>query len=209
MFKHFRVKHTDFYDKFDEHAATCLKAIQQMQEAMRNIQTCPACFQSVQQLEHRCDEIAHEVIDLLRTTFITPFDRDEIQLLISRMDDIADFTEAATHRLVLFEIDHVPEPMLKLGDVLFKAHQDVVQVISLLRTVRESTHLNDLCKNINTLENMGDMLHHQGIAELFRVYKNDPLMVIKLKAIYEILEEAVDSCEDVAEIAVGIALEHS
>jgi uncharacterized protein Yka (UPF0111/DUF47 family) len=99
--------------------------------------------------------------------------------------------------------------MVKLGEILVLTADQVSQVIHVLRRLKKKEDLQDFLVEINRLENEGDRLHRAGIAGLFRTYQHDPLMVIKLKEVYEILESAIDLCEDVADVTESIVLEHS
>ena len=186
-----------------------LGGVHLMHEAMLDLANKKAKVIRIEEIEHNCDSITHKTIELLRTTFITPLDRDEILPLISRMDDVMDYLDAAAHRLILFEIDLVPPEMIKISEVLIKTQEQVAAMVKLFQKKHKPEEFNAYCMEINRLENEGDHLHRDGIALLFHNYKNDPLMVIKLKEIYEMLEMAIDCCEDVAELVEGIILEHS
>jgi len=208
LFKRIISKEFGFYDLFERHAQTTLDAAVAMQDAVRHLSNNKEIICRITELEHKADELTHMTVDLMHRTFITPLDRDEILKLISRMDDIVDFIDAAAHRLELFEITEVPERLAQLCEVLIAAQREIADMVKLLRKIKG----NDLHKHameINRLENQADQLHRDGLAELFHRYKHDPLLVIKLKEIYEILESSIDSCEDVANIVEGIVLEHS
>jgi uncharacterized protein len=208
LFRRFISKEIGFYDLFDNHAQTAMGAAHAIMEAMQNLEDNEERIKKIEELEHKCDSITHMTIDLLRRTFITPLDRDEILALITRMDDVVDFIEAAAHRLVLFEIKAVPQKMIRLCEVLIQTLAEVAAMVKILRKI-DVEQVQKHCMEINRLENEGDQLNRAGIAALFHEYKNDPLMVIKLKEVYEILEGAIDRCEDIANIAESIVLEHS
>lgn len=207
MFKRFLPKNLDFFDLFERHAAKTQEAVKIMYKVLQDIKQHKSEIEGIEELEHQCDSVAHMTVDLLRRSFITPFEREEIRSLISAMDDIIDFLDAAAHRIILFEISEVPPEVVKLCDVLQKAQEHVVLIVTLLRKMKKNEELTNHCKEINRLENEGDKLHRAGIAALFHQQK-DPLMVIKLKELYEMLEQAVDRCEDVANVVEGIIIEH-
>ncbi len=208
MLKSLISKEFGFYDLFERHAQTTLDAAKAMQEAVNHLDNNTEIINRISELEHKADELTHMTVDLMHRTFITPLDRDEILKLISRMDDVVDFVDAAAHRLVLFEIAEVPERLAQLCQVLIDAQAQICDMVKLLRKIKGSD-LHKHAMEINRLENQADQLHRDGLAELFKRYKHDPLLVIKLKEIYEILETSIDSCEDVANIVEGIVLEHS
>lgn len=196
-----------FFDLFDSHTVRALDAGRAMHEALVGLPDSEEAIKRVETAEHDCDQITHDTIDLLRASFITPFDRNEIQRLITRLDDIVDYVEAAAHRLQLFKIREVPDDVVNLSKVLVKTQEQVVVMVKLLRTMKKNGTLHDHVKEINRLENESDLLHRHGIATLFE-NGGDPLMVLKLKDLYELLETAVDCCEDVAEVVEGIIIEH-
>lgn len=211
MFSRLMPKNIDFFDLFDRHADTVLEAATTMKNILEDLRgnETGQSLERVSELEHECDAIAHMAVDLLRRSFITPFEREEIRELLSTMDDIVDYIEATAHRLVLYEIKEVPSQTCELCDVLVKTQEEVVQLVHLLRQTKAKKNLDfqQHCKEINRLENEGDRLHRSGIAALFRDGL-DALTVIKLKEVYEMLESAIDSCEDVAQVIEGIIIEH-
>ena len=209
MFQRFFAKRYDFYDLFDRHAKITQDATRALLEALKDPAQSAGPLSRVDAAEHAGDEVTHQTHDLLHATFITPLDRDEILSLISRLDDILDFVDAAGHRMELFEVREVPGEMVELGEVLVRTQDQVAELIGTLRRLKKKADLEHLLIEINRLENEGDRLHRSGIAALFHDYKSDPLMVIKLKEMYEILETAIDYCEDVADVVESIVLEHS
>ncbi|RJO64784.1 MAG: DUF47 domain-containing protein [Myxococcales bacterium] len=206
MFNRLLPKNLGFFDLFERHAQHACEAAQAMQEALKALPN-KAQIQCVQECEHQCDDVAHMTIELMRKTFITPFDREEIRHLISKMDDVADYVDAAATRLDLFEVKEAPKELKEICDVLVRAQKEVLKTMKLLRNMKNTQELQDVLKNINSLENEGDRLHRAGLVALFQG-DVDPLTVIKLKDIYSMLEEAVDSCEDVAHVVEGIIIEH-
>jgi len=209
LFERFFTKENEFFQLFERHAQATREAAQCMLEAAKDLSLKVEKAKRLQELEHECDRITHETVDLLHKTFITPLDRDEILALIGKMDDVTDNIDAAAQRLVLFEITEVPQDIVKLCEVLIATQDELTEMVGFLRNMKNRDKILVCCMEINRLENQGDLLHRNGIADLFRAYRNDPLTVIKLKEIYEILEVAIDCIEDVANVAESIVLEHS
>ena len=209
MLRRLLPKQYDFFELFNRHAKLGREAVCLMDEAMRNLDNNADKIRRIEDLEHNCDSITHQTVDLLRKTFITPIDHDEILRLISRMDDFVDYVDAAAHRLELFEIKMIPPELIQLCEVLIQTHAKVTDLVALLPRMKNTEQFRVYCMEINSLENEGDRLHRMGIAALFHKFHNDPLMVIKLKEIYEILENAIDTCEDVSNIVESIVLEHT
>lgn len=204
-------KNIGFFDLFEQHAAAVLEAGQTMRKLLDVLdQGEPALtkIRRIEELEHECDNIAHLTVDLLRRTFIAPFDREETRTLISALDDIADYVEAAAHRIELYEIEAVPDDMRQLCDVLILAQTELVRLVGMLREMKKhGKDFSGICKEVNRLENRGDRINRAGIAALFH-NRTEPLELLKLKELYEVLEAAIDSCEDAANIIEGLFIEH-
>jgi len=197
-----------FYDLFNRHAATtaegarCLLAIC---DDFPNISTKVA---RVEELEHECDSITHMTVDMLHRTFITPLDRDEVANLISKMDDVMDSIDRAAKTMLFFELKFIPEHLQEMIRVLNRALEKVMVALQLIPGFKHTEKLREIHKEIHSLENEGDQIHHAGIIKLFRENEDRPLLVIKLKEIYETVEQAIDDCEDIADIIENIVLEH-
>jgi len=162
----------------------------------------------VKQIEHECDEITHAVVEGLHKTFITPIDRNDIYTLITKMDDIMDFVEAAADRLALYDIPTMTKEVGDLARCLVQSAEHVLGAVSSIRDLGKPNGILQHCIEINRLENVADNLLRSALARLFREEK-DPIAVIKWKEIYETLESATDQCEDVANIIEGVVLENS
>jgi len=197
-----------FFDLFEQHAERSREAavllggmlrdgIDQEQQAAR-----------VKAVEHEGDEITHAVIERLHQTFITPMDRGDIHELISRMDDVLDLIEASAERLALYDIRTVEPEARELAEVLEKAVVEMGAAVRTLRDLKDRPRLLVHCTEINRLENLGDQLLRRAVARLFRESR-DPIHVMKWKEIYDYLENAIDRCEDVANVIEGVSLEYA
>jgi len=162
----------------------------------------------VKQIEHECDDITHAVVEQLHKTFITPIDRNDIYRLITKMDDIMDFVEAAADRLALYEIPTMTKEVGELARCLVSSAEHVLGAVTSIRDLKRPNGILEHCIEINRLENVADNILRGALARLFREEK-DPIAVIKWKEIYETLESATDRCEDVANIIEGVVLENS
>ncbi|MBM4354848.1 MAG: DUF47 domain-containing protein [Deltaproteobacteria bacterium] len=209
MFKKLLPSNLDFFDLFERHAMLGLEAARTMHAVLQNLSDPSYRRQlaKIEELEHQCDEVVHIEVELLRKSFITPFEREEIRELMVALDDIVDFIEAAAHRVVLYEIMSVPDEVVQLAGVLVQAQEKVQEMVKMLRHLKETVNPHEVLKGLNSLENEADRLHRSGIAALFKG-GFDPLTVIKLKELYEIIESATDSCEDVGYVVEGIVIEH-
>ena len=162
----------------------------------------------VKQIEHECDDITHAVVEQLHKTFITPIDRNDIYRLITKMDDIMDYVEAAADRVALYEIPTMTKEVGELARCLVSSAEHVLGAVTSIRDLKRPNGILEHCIEINRLENVADNILRVALARLFREEK-DPIAVIKWKEIYETLESATDRCEDVANIIEGVVLENS
>ena len=162
----------------------------------------------IKEIEHETDVITHSCVERLHKTFITPFDRDDIHRLITRMDDVMDYIESAAVAVSLYELTEMTAPVRELADVLVRSTETVCTAVAGLQNVKNSEAIIKACIEVNRLENEGDEILRNALATLFKEAR-DPLLVLKWKEVYEALENATDRCEDVANIIEGVVLEHA
>ena len=208
MFGRLLPRETSFFDFFEEHAALTIEGTKEFLSMVTTGANIPAKCRRISDLEHETDTITHRCVEALHKTFITPIGRDQIHRLITRMDDIMDYVEAAAERIELYELTTMTGDVRDLADALHRAAQQVEGAVRGLRTLKEPQATLKLCIDINRLENETDAILRRSVARLFKDEK-DPILVIKWKEIYENLESAADRCEDVANIIEGVILEHS
>ena len=161
--------------------------------------------------EHKADKVTAEVNRMLHKTFITPIDREQIHGLINAMDDILDLLQDTTETMSLYDVKHITEEILRLGEVSARCCERVQQAVSLLPKLSEvsaSEAALKTCEEIDHLESDADRVMRSAMSKLFRS-EPDVREVIKLRAIYEMLESITDRCEDVANQIEGIVLENS
>jgi uncharacterized protein len=156
--------------------------------------------------EHACDEVTHSVMRMLNTTFVTPFDREDIHRLASALDDVMDAMEAAAELFVLYRIDAIPAGVAEQVDVLGRAARVTADAMPRLRTM---TDLPDYWIEVNRLENEADRIHRHLLAELFTEGAYAVLDVLKLKEVIDDLEDAADMFEKVAHQVESIALKEA
>jgi predicted phosphate transport protein (TIGR00153 family) len=207
MFGRFLPRETSFFDFFEQHAALTIEGTKEFLSMVTTGANIATKCRRISDIEHETDTITHRCVEALHKTFITPIDRDAIHRLITRMDDVMDYVEAAAERIELYEISSMTSDVRDLSDVLHRSAQQVEAAIRELRSLRDTQHTLKLCIDINRLENEADAILRRSVARLFKEEK-DPIMVIKWKEIYENLENASDRCEDVANIIEGVILEH-
>jgi uncharacterized protein len=198
----------DFFGLFERHAALTVEGAKEMQRLVQGNQNVRERAARIKEIEHETDGITHACVERLHKTFITPFDRDDIHRLITRMDDVMDYIDSAAIAVMLYELTEMTEPARALADVLVRSTESVAVAVSGLKNVKQSKAILDACIEVNRLENEGDEILRGALAELFRGAK-DPLLVLKWKEVYEALENATDRCEDVANVIEGVVLEHA
>jgi hypothetical protein len=208
MFGRFLPRETSFFDFFEQHAGLTIEGTKEFLSMVTTGANIAAKCRRISDIEHETDTITHRCVEALHKTFITPIDRDSIHRLITRMDDIMDYVEAAAERIELYELTTMTSDCRDLADALHRASQQVEQAVRGLRTLKEPQATLKLCIDINRLENETDAILRRSVARLFKEEK-DPILVIKWKEIYENLENAADRCEDVANIIEGVILEHA
>jgi len=198
----------DFFGLFERHAALTVEGAREMQHLVQGGQNIRTRAARIKEIEHETDVITHACVERLHKTFITPFDRDDIHRLITRMDDVMDYIESAAIAVMLYELVEMTDPARELADVLVRSTESVAVAVSGLKNVKQSQAILDACIEVNRLENEGDEILRGALADLFREAK-DPLLVLKWKEVYEALENATDRCEDVANVIEGVVLEHA
>jgi predicted phosphate transport protein (TIGR00153 family) len=197
-----------FFDLFEQHAALTREAAALLAAMVRDGADPARQAERVKDVEHQGDEITHRLIERLHSTYITPLDRGDIHRLISRLDDVLDLVYASAERIWLYDIVEMEAEAGELAEVLRRAVDAVAAAVHGLRDLRDRTTLIAHCTEINRLENEGDQLLRRAVARLFRE-RRDPIHVLKWKEIYDYLEEAIDRCEDVANVIEGVALEYA
>lgn len=158
--------------------------------------------------ETRADHITHDTVAALHTSFITPFDRDEIHQLIGNMDDILDLTQDVAESINLYDIRQVTPEAKELADIVLACCREVRGAVSHLHSMDNAPAILRNCQEIDRLESDADRIMREAMSKLFRE-EQDIRQLIKLKAIYELLETVTDRCESVANTIEGIVLENS
>ena len=197
-----------FFAHFEHQGKKTVEGCRAFLDMVENPTDLESRAERVKQIEHECDEITHAVVEGLHKTFITPIDRNDIYTLITKMDDIMDFVEAAADRVALYEIPTMTKEVGDLARCLVASAEHVLGAVSSIRDLGKPNGILQHCIEINRLENVADSILRSALARLFREEK-DPIAVIKWKEIYETLESATDRCEDVANIIEGVVLENS
>ncbi|HSN90266.1 MAG TPA: DUF47 family protein [Anaeromyxobacteraceae bacterium] len=199
----------DFFGDFEAQAAATVEGARLLRDLLEDFTDVQRKCQAIKEVEHRGDDITHRAFARLHTQFITPFDRAEIHRLLSRIDDVLDLADAAAERLGLYGIEQVLPEARELAVVFLAQTQKMEEAVRGLRNLKRNTRMIlDACKEMNVLENQADTLTRRTMAKLF-TKGNDPLEVMKWKEIIDLIEDATDRAEDVANVIEGVVLEHA
>jgi predicted phosphate transport protein (TIGR00153 family) len=197
-----------FFEYFIQHGELCVKGGKEMVALMTNFDDLEHRVHAIESVEKQADKITYAALDLLHKTFITPLDRDDIHKLITRMDDILDLMEDAAQTISLYDIKAITPEAKRLAELCQACCEKVLAAVSLLHNMNNAREILNICSEIDKLESDADHVMRAAMSKLFRD-EPDVRTLIKLKAIYEILETVTDRCEDVANIVEGIIVENA
>jgi len=200
-----------FFNLFDSHAKLIVDGALALEDVLRNYEIKKdreAGIKTIEDAEHAADRITHETVQLLHTTFVTPFDRDDIHRLISRMDDVLDLIQDTGESLVLYDIQKITPEATQLAELLRRCAERVQSAVGLMASMADAPAILKICQEIDRLESDADKVMRSAISELFR-NESDVRQLIKLKAVYESLESATDKCQDVANVIESVVLENA
>jgi predicted phosphate transport protein (TIGR00153 family) len=198
-----------FYSFFEEstqilqRASELLRSLPKASEAERK-----ELVSQMREFEHQCDNVTHKIYAELNSTFVTPFDREDIHLLASALDDIMDYMYGSAGRFMLYKLNECPEGMVSLIEVLHMSVVELLKGVPLLRDFRHPEQLQKILEKVNEYENDADSIFEQSIANLFE-REGDPIQIIKMKEIFVSLETATDKCEDVANVLETLLIKHA
>jgi hypothetical protein len=209
MFGRLLPKEGRFFDLFNAHAGQVVRAAQELKAVMENYADREQHTRLIDDAEHAADRITAETIRLLHKTFITPLDRDHIHQLINALDDICDLIQDTAESLTLYDVRAITPEAARLADIGLKCCERVKDVVLLLGVQKEKFEaILRTCEEIDRLESDADRVMRAALSKLFRE-EQDVRELVKLKAIYELLEAITDRCLDVANLAEGISLENA
>jgi uncharacterized protein len=205
---HLLPRETCFFDFFEAHAAKTVEGCELFVQLARGVEDVPALCAKIKEIERVCDQVTHDTAAALHKVFITPIDRNDIYRLISKMDDIMDLVEGAARSIDIYEIREPSAGLAKMASTLLESARKVGEAVQGLRDMKQPHLTLEKCVEINRLENESDHQLADNIAHLL-AGTSDPIVVIKWKEIYEMVEMATDSCEDVANVIEGVVIENS
>ena len=199
-----------FFPLFERHAAVTVTASRTLREMLNGGEQAGLRFKDIVALEHEADDIARDVLLTLRTSFITPFDRTDIQSLITEMDDSVDQIKQTAKAIILFEVASFEPDMVAMADKIIEGAERVQRAVGMLGDLSaNASELNEICLQITRIEEEADDIHERGLGRLYQKAKaGDAMEFIRGNEIYNHLEKAVDRLDDVADEIQGIVIEH-
>jgi uncharacterized protein len=200
-------KDRDFFELFTKVSANISQAATILVAIMEHFTNLDNWAKDVHEIEENGDMLTHDIIKKLNKTFITPFDREDVHALASKLDDILDFIWGTAERLAVFKMKEPRNEAVIMSKELLATVELVHKAIQKLKE-KNYTHMQEYCVEINKLENKMDRIFRDALGHLFDEMK-DPILVIKWKEIYEHIENATDKCEDVADILESIAIKNA
>lgn len=202
-------KEDRFFGLFERHSRTIVEGAKGLQGLLEGGEAVPRCAKVIAAFEEQADEVTREAMLALRRTFITPFDRSDIQDLVTTLDDTIDQMQKTAKAAQLFEVTTFEPPMQEMGAIILEAAKITDEAMPLLRAIgQNATQLNGLTERVIQLEGRADDVHNRGLKGLYLVSRADPMAFIVGTEIYDHLEKVMDRFEDVANRISSILVEH-
>ncbi len=198
-----------FYSFFEESAHNLVKAGELLKKLSNaNSSELQTIVDQMHDLEHDGDAVTHKIFAELSATFVTPFDREDIHVLASALDDIMDYIDGSSARFVLYKLKEWPPAMKALIEILIKSVNELERGVTLLRDFKKADEIQKVLEKVNEYENQADAIFEEAIADLFE-HEQNAVTIIKLKEIYVGLETATDKCEDAANVLESLLIKHA
>jgi len=194
-----------FFTMFVEDAQNVLGAARLLEQFFRNYDDRERIASQLLDAEHAGDQISHTIGHKLEKTFVTPFDREDIHALISRLDDILDLIEEVADTCILYNIDAPTQPAIEQAEIITRQCEQLAQGLVKLRHFKG---VEPFWIEVHRLENEGDRVARLAVSELFK-HGQEPIDVIKWKDVYALLEKAIDTAEDAANVIERIVVKHA
>jgi predicted phosphate transport protein (TIGR00153 family) len=196
-----------YFDLFEKQAEVLKEAAWQLVALTEDFTNVKEKRHEIEKLEHKGDQITHDIYKQLNTSFITPIDPEEISSLASALDEVLDYIDGATEKMYYYNIGATDAHMLELAKIIHMSTTEIEGAVKGIRSLKDPRYIEERCIEVNRLENLADDVLAHAVTELFKT--DDAITIIKLKDIYEHLETATDYCEDVANVLSDIAIRHS
>lgn len=200
-------KKIDFFEMFDRALENLSRTTNLLVDTLNNFDTFEKKAAAIYEFEQEGDMLTHDIMKELNKTFLTPIDREDIHALASRIDDVLDFIWAAVDRMVVYKIEKPTSEVISIAEDLQMTADILKKALTELRA-KQYSRVQEHCIEINRLENRIDRKYRDALGKLVNS-QNDPIFIIKWKDIYQLLEDASDRAEDIANILESIVLKHA
>ncbi|NIT35744.1 MAG: DUF47 family protein [candidate division Zixibacteria bacterium] len=194
-----------FFDMFTELAGLAVEAATELTKLVKDIRHAPRLARKIKDIEHRGDDLTHEIIDKLNRSFVTPIERGDVHALACALDEVIDYIEVAGHKINLYQLDGVRHEAVIVAELILASTKNVENAV---RSLRRFPDVKPHLLEINRLEEEADHICRNALANLLNSEK-DAVAIIKWKEILEVLEGATDRCEDVANIVDGVIVKNA
>ena len=196
----------EFYDLFAQAGANALEVVRKVEVRFREFPNTTITQDQVKSLEHEGDRLTAEVVRVLNTQYVTPFDREDIYQLATAIDDVVDHIDEASDLLELYGVQSPARQAIEQCRILVGAVEHLATALAELKGLRR---LQNELVQVKSLEDEGDRVVRAAIADLFQDSRIDPLIVIRWKDIFEALEDALDACETAANVLGNIVVKNA
>ena len=196
-----------FFDLFEQQAAIVKEAAYLLVDLTENFSNVKEKRHAIELLEHKGDQVTHDIYQQLNRTFITPLDPEEISRLASTLDEVLDYIDGSAEKMFYYNINNTDSHMIELAKIIHMSTVEIEGAVKGIRSIKDPRYIEERCIEVNRLENLADDVLANAVTDLFTT--TDAIQIIKLKDIYENLETATDDCEDVANVLSDIAIRHS
>lgn len=211
LIRWFMPKEERFHELFARDTANLLQAARLFSEFahIADLEARRQKMPALKALEHQGDSITRQIFDALNSSFITPFDREDIRSIATDLDDILDYLEGVAQQLVNFDLGEAPEGLQRFSDILVEMATEIDRVTELLWNLDNQRQIQERIVRLSDLENQADILYNTLIADLFKANGRDPLQILKWKEIYDGLEDACDQCKDYSHIVGNVIVKNA
>ena len=210
IFQYFVPKDKKFFPLFEQAGSNLIEMATLLKESVHSadLQLRKDNAKVLEDLEHKGDDLTHQIHLELGKNFITPFDREDIHALASSLDDVADFIHGASNRIELYKVIDTSEEMKEISSLILEATEHVAKALFELKDLKNIRNITDSCVRINSVENKADYIFDKAMADLFE-YEKDAINLIRVKEVLSAMEDATDKCEDVANVLESILVKNA
>lgn len=210
LFQYFVPKDKKFFPLFENAANNLIDLGNTLKELVNteDLARRKVLYKTIEELEHKGDNITHEIYLELGKNFITPFDREDIHELASAIDDVADYIHGSANRMDLYQVIEMTDSIKELAHLILEAVIVLAKAVNELKNLKNIRTITDACIKINSIENKADYVFDKAVGELFQ-FEKDAIRLIKYKEVLSALETATDMCEDVADVLETILVKNA